>query len=59
MQDVNEVLDRYEQMLQSLNEHSRNVSPMWKRGEHLTNPALVLALADYKANKVLNSKQFT
>lgn len=46
------MLDRYHEVLASLAERSRIISPLWQRGERITRPIAVHALCKYEDGEV-------
>ena len=47
LDEIRELLDRYHELLLSLIERSRTISPLWQRAERVARPTPVAALCDY------------
>jgi hypothetical protein len=52
LKEIHEMLDEYADVLASLYERSRNISPLWQRGERIAQPLPVDALCNYEDRHV-------
>lgn len=58
LEEIREMLDRYHDILLSLIERSRIISPLWQRGERILRPLPVGALCNYQERNVSTMKNF-
>ena len=56
LQDISDMLNRYTDILSSLFERSRTISPLWQRGERIDTPLLVTSLVDYEDRFVSSTR---
>lgn len=56
LDEIKEMLDKYNDVLISLYERSQTLSPLWQRGERINQAITVMALCDYQDRDVSQAR---
>ncbi|CAJ0575303.1 unnamed protein product, partial [Mesorhabditis spiculigera] len=52
LEEIDETIKKYQDVLHQLTERVANISPLWQRGERISRPIVVTALCDYSSKEV-------